>query len=104
MGSCREKGKSIVWPEQEECPCLETAKDWSTEPVPTGLAAGACVCVKMFILLFQTVTNSEQCPPAVGAGAQQGHTGEGKEKLRETTKGTMSSKETLVPARWYCLA
>lgn len=85
MGSCREKGKSIVWPEQEERPCLETARDWSTEPVPAGLAAGACVCVKKFISLFQLPsTNSERCPPAVGAGAQQGHTGEGKERLTET--------------------
>jgi hypothetical protein len=56
------------------------------EPVPTELAAGGCACVKMFVSLSEQLpnTNSEQCQPRVGAGTQQGHMGEGKEKLRKS--------------------
>lgn len=71
--------------EKEECPFLETVRDWGRSLCLQGWLL-VHVAVQMFNVpnSYQAPTLSSVHPHTVGAGTQQGHTGEGKEKLRKT--------------------
>lgn len=66
LGSCREKGKRVVWPEQEEWPCLGIARDSEEGGTVPSILAGVfrlvyvSVCRCLFHCSTQfSSTNSE---------------------------------------------